>query len=228
MSLTDVLAWTGTLLGLVRTAPQTLVVYRTKNLNGLSVQSCLWLLVAALWWDLYALVLADLPLFASSLGATVAPILIWYQLTARNMVTRRDTGLLIGAGLSAVVLLPLGGVTAVGLLASGSTIVYAAPQLVKLVKTRDVAGVSLGTWVLTAVNTSIWAAYGLLTGLTPLVLPALVMLPTAMLVMTLHARQRVAARRTEPVDTTTADLVVLTPLMKAAAFADRVNTRHTW
>ena len=183
------LAWCGTALGLARTAPQLLVVLREKALDGLSVWSCTCLMLSMVWWDIYAIADGQVLLAVSSIGATIAPVLTLLILSRRGLVQRRHTLAVLGGSVLGLLCLPVS-VEFVGLVASGSTVLYAGPQLWRLIRTRDVRGVSAVTWGITAVNTSIWAAYGIREHLLPTVLPALILLPTAFLVMTLKLLSR--------------------------------------
>jgi len=178
------LAWCGTALGLARTTPQLLVVRREQALDGLSVWSCTCLMLSMVWWDIYSIAGANVPLAVSSVGSTIAPVLTLLILSRRGLVQRRHALAVLGGSVLGLLCL-LVSVEFVGLVASGSTVLYAGPQLWRLVRTRDVRGVSAVTWGITAVNTSIWAAYGIREQLLPTVLPALILLPTACLVMTL-------------------------------------------
>lgn len=187
MTTSALLAWCGTLLGLGRTVPQLLVVRRARSLDGLSINSCMGLVLSMLWWDIYAVGIMDVPLIVSSIGASAAPVLTWVILMRRGLTSNVHSAVIVvGATFGAASLVV--GAGFVGLLASGSTVLYTVPQFWRLLRTRDVRGVSTVTWALTAVNTSIWAAYGIREQLLPTVLPALLLLPTAGLVIGLKLR----------------------------------------
>jgi MtN3 and saliva related transmembrane protein len=53
-------------------------------------------------------------------------------------------------------------INAVGVAAALCSITSFAPQIVKLVKTRDASGVSLRTYAVTVVGFGLWITYGLL------------------------------------------------------------------
>ena len=136
------------------------------------------------WWCIYAFSVGDLPLVVSSLGASVPPLLTWVVLTRRGLTTPRHQ-IYLAAGTAVGVVSVFIGFNVVGLLASCSTVLYAVPQFWRVAKTRNVQGISAATWVLTGINTSVWAAYGLREHLIPNVLPALLLLPTAFLILAL-------------------------------------------
>lgn len=187
MTTSLLLAWFGTFLGLVRTIPQLLVTRREKNLSGLSVVGCLGVLVSMSWWCIYASSIRDLPLVVSSVGASVPPLLTWVVLTRRGLTTPRYQIYLV-VGVAVGVVSGFIGFNIVGLLASCSTILYTVPQFWRVAKTRNVQGISAATWVLTGINTSVWAAYGVREHLIPTVLPALLLLPAAFLILALKIR----------------------------------------
>lgn len=194
MTTSLLLAWFGTLLGLIRTIPQLLVTRRGKNLSGLSVVGCLGALISMSWWRIYASSIRDLPLEVSSIGASVPPLLTWVVLTRRGLTTpRHQIYLVVGIAVGVI-----SGFNVVGLLASCSTVLYAVPQFWRVAKTRNVQGVSAATWVLTGINTSVWAAYGVREHLIPTVLPALLLLPTAFLILALKIRDHRHARMCSP------------------------------
>ena len=57
------------------------------------------------------------------------------------------------------------------------------PQLLKLFRSPEVAGVSLMSWVIAFVATSSWTAYGIVVHKLPVVLPNVVMLPSSIAIV---------------------------------------------
>lgn len=57
----------------------------------------------------------------------------------------------------------------IGFGASATATVIMVPQAVKMIRTKDVRGVSLGMLVLYFVNCSLWLAYGWLLGAAPII-----------------------------------------------------------
>jgi MtN3 and saliva related transmembrane protein len=57
----------------------------------------------------------------------------------------------------------------IGNAASATAVVIMVPQVIKMVRTKDVRGLSLGMMVLYFVNCSLWLAYGRLLGAAPIV-----------------------------------------------------------
>lgn len=60
-------------------------------------------------------------------------------------------------------------VDAVGVAAALCSMTSFAPQIVKLVKTRDASGVSLRTYAVTVTGFCLWVVYGVLLGSWPVV-----------------------------------------------------------
>jgi uncharacterized protein with PQ loop repeat len=140
-----------------------------------------------LWWCIYAFLVGDIFLAVSSSGATIPPLLIWGVLSRKRLATTTHQAYL-AVGIAVGVVSGFIGFNVVGLLASSSTVLYAVPQFWRVAKTRNVQGISATTWVLTGINTSVWAAYGVCEHLLPTVLPALLLLPTAFLILVLKVR----------------------------------------
>lgn len=57
----------------------------------------------------------------------------------------------------------------IGNAASATAVVIMVPQVIKIIRTKDVRGLSLGMMVLYFVNCSLWLAYGWLIAAFPLV-----------------------------------------------------------
>lgn len=145
----------------------------------------------------YAFSISDLPLVVSSVGVSVPLLLTWVVLTRRALTTPRPRIYLV-VGIAVGLVSGFIGFNVVGLLASCSTVLYAVPQCWRVAKTRNVQGISAATWVLTGINTSVWAAYGVREHLIPTVLPALLLLPTAFLILALKIRDHRHARMCSP------------------------------
>jgi uncharacterized protein with PQ loop repeat len=178
---TAVVGWTATLLGFFRLAPQAVTTLRSRSVTGVSAMSTVFTVVSGVWWVLYGIALRDAPTSVSSVGALVAPCLCYlYLLRRRGLGTLHNTLLLGGVLFGALLLLP--GRHVLGLAASLSTVVSMLPQFVRIARTGDVAGLSEWTWGLTTANTILWAVYGSLVHSTPMMLPACVIVPGAVLI----------------------------------------------
>jgi|GEM_PF-110141 len=95
----------------------------------------------------------------------------------------------------------------VGALASIASIVSFTPQAWRIIKTRDVKGLSAATYSITVAGFVLWTTYGILLGKWPLIVTNLVclLLSLFILVMVLlprHKRDRVADAVDPAVSTT--------------------------
>jgi len=89
-------------------------------------------------------------------------------------------------------------VQTVGTLAAGASVASFMPQAWKIIRTRDVEGLSARMYVLTAAAFALWLAFGLLQNQWALIVPNALCFVTAtfiltMIVMPPRQRERVAA-----------------------------------
>jgi MtN3 and saliva related transmembrane protein len=176
-----ILGWSATLLGFLRLAPQALTILRSQTISGVSSASTVFTVVSGFWWVTYGVSLGDAPTSVSSLGALVAPCFCYVYLLRRGGVgILYNTILVLGVLFGVLLLLP--GAHVLGMAAAVSTVASMLPQFLRIARTGDVSGLSEWTWALTAPNTVLWAVYGTLVGSIPMVLPALVIIPGAVLI----------------------------------------------
>lgn len=175
------LGWIATFVGFARMYPQARTLARSGNVSGVSPWSVTLTVLSMAWWLIYCGAIADVPSTVSSVGSALAPIACLVILLRRGACGVRHVVFVIAGSLVGVLAL-LQGADLVGLLAAGSTMAYSVPQFYRLVRTRDVAGLSETSWALTAVNAGLWALYGYYISSTPLILPALITIPVAILV----------------------------------------------
>lgn len=79
---------------------------------------------------------------------------------------------------------------------SGAVFIY-VPQLVVALRSTDLHGVSLASWSIACVTSLCWAAYGALIHQPPVALPAIVMAPSAAIIVVQVARHRRATLSNE-------------------------------
>ena len=80
----------------------------------------------------------------------------------------------------------------VGDVAVGGSVALYLPQLAKVLRERDISGVSLTTWVLALFSAISWGAYGILIHKLPVFLPNVVMGPSSFVIVlrvALHPKQ---------------------------------------
>ena len=172
------LGWIATLVGLVRMYPQARTIASSPGVTGVSSWSVVLAVLSMAWWLIYCIAIADVPSSVSSAASAIAPIACLFLLGRRGMVRAAHLGLIGGGTLVGFVGLALG-ISVIGVMAAGSTMACALPQFARLVRTRDVTGLSESTWALTALNTVLWTLYGFHIKSIPLMLPALVTIPVA-------------------------------------------------
>lgn len=177
----SILGWIATLVGFNRMYPQARTIARSRSVSGVSCWSLSLTVLSMIWWLIYCVAIADLPSSVSSVGSAIAPVACLEFLRRHGAVRARHLALIALGGLAGGLAL-LAGTDVVGILAAGSTMAYAIPQFHRLVRTKDVSGLSEATWALTAFNTALWTLYGWYIQSIPLMLPALVSIPVAVAV----------------------------------------------
>lgn len=188
--LTEVVAVAATLSGLVRSWPQAFRVARQTDVRGVSGPTWLLALSNNITW-LIICVLEHVAVAALSnllnglAGATVLALLL-----RRG----RLPGWHLTATISAAVVVNVGTYVAIGpagpaVLGIGLAVVMFVPQAATVLR-RSAAGVSLLTWTLALITSSLWAVYGVLIESAVFVAPNAVMAPLAAVIV-----WRVAASR---------------------------------
>ncbi len=81
---------------------------------------------------------------------------------------------------------------AIGYLAAALTASSALPQLVQTVRTRDVRGISLASWLTLAAGVALWLVYGAAIGSGPLIVANGVALALDLTIIVLAFRHRTA------------------------------------
>ena len=92
--------------------------------------------------------------------------------------------------------------TLVGAAAAAASMASFSPQALKIIRTRDTAGISAAMYAVTVVGFALWAVYGVLLGQWPLIITNAVCLLLAAFILTmklLPARKRDAvAEKLDP------------------------------
>lgn len=82
-------------------------------------------------------------------------------------------------------------------IAVGGAVVIYLPQMMMTLRSRDLVGVSVVSWSLALITGVAWALYGILIHQPPVSLPAVVMIPTTLVILVQVARHRVRGRALE-------------------------------
>lgn len=197
---TSLLAVASPVLTVGRAVPQAVRLLRS-GASGVSVATWILILIVAELWCAYG-VLAHVP---AELGANVPNGLLALLIAVLVGHRRATTGrVLVGASLltaAAAALIAMSvhyGVSGlVGDVAVGGSVALYLPQLAKILRERDISGVSLTTWVLALLSAISWGAYGILIHKLPVFLPNVVIGPSSLVIVlrvALHPKQ--SGRRT--------------------------------
>lgn len=172
--------------------PQVVRLVRTGDVDGVSVPATLWASVAYVLWMIYG-GREGLPFVVlANLQATVGFGLVVLLAAGRRPV---PPAVWLTAALGAA-LLGVAAVaaptTAVGALAIAAGASGFVPQTIVALRDQDLSGLSITTYLLIALSTSVWAAYGIAEADPFLVAPTVLILPCALIIA---ARIRLTSRR---------------------------------
>ena len=149
-------------LGSGMALPQALKLARTQNVDGVSA---VWIGVSMainIWWTIYAVhesVWALLPVSLVSLALYSVMAVIYSRSIGRSALAGFAIGALV-LGMAPLPALLLAGWAAAGLAIGLSYGIQLAPAVVATYRTRDLSGVSPGTWIISLVEALLWLAYG--------------------------------------------------------------------
>jgi uncharacterized protein with PQ loop repeat len=79
-------------------------------------------------------------------------------------------------------------------IAVGGAVVIYLPQMMMTLRSKNLVGVSVVSWALALVTGLAWALYGLLIHQPPIALPAVVMIPTTLVILIQVTRHRLRGR----------------------------------
>jgi uncharacterized protein with PQ loop repeat len=153
---------TASVLGSGMALPQALKLARTQNVDGVSA---VWIGVSMavnVWWTVYALhesVWALLPVATGSLALYFGMGVIYLRSVGRSSLP----GFALGAfvlGMAPLPALLVAGWQAAGLAIGLSYGIQLAPAVFAAYRTRDLDGVSPGTWIMSLLEALLWLAYG--------------------------------------------------------------------
>lgn len=161
--LVTILAVIATLLGSAMALPQVRRIARTRRVEGVSA---VWIGVSVSlngWWIAYAWVtglwlLLPVSTFSALLYLAMAAFFV------RTVGRRGFGGLLLGAaglGMTPLPVLLLGGWTLAGLAVGLSYGLQLLPAVVGVLRTRQLAGVSVGTWAIAWLEAAMWLVVGI-------------------------------------------------------------------
>jgi uncharacterized protein with PQ loop repeat len=152
-----------TVLGVGRAVPQLLRLLRTRQTNGVSVDTAATSCIVSCSWAVYGL-WTNQPAMSMASGATsaifalITVLALRYGRRLRELrVTPLWLTVLVLAG-------AIGGATGLSLILPISVLAANLPQLRVARNEGNLADLSLGTWLLALTEGFVWGGYGLLVG----------------------------------------------------------------
>lgn len=161
MNFISMLGLTGTIIDLLRAAPQLIRLLRERKSFGVSVDSSGTSCVVSLGWTTYGIITHQT--FVALASGAIASLFFIITLAAlrlgRSAREFRIAPLWLVVLFSAVAFF---GKNGLGLMLSISALISNVPQIRVAYKEENLSGLSLGTWLLTLAGGLIWFVYGFL------------------------------------------------------------------
>lgn len=161
MNFISTLGLTGTIIDLLRAAPQLIRLLRERKSFGVSVDSSGTSCVVSLGWTTYGIITDQI--FVALASGAIASLFFIITLAAlrlgRSAREFRIAPLWLVVLFSAVAFF---GKNGLGLILSISALISNVPQIRVAYKEENLSGLSLGTWLLTLSGGLIWFVYGFL------------------------------------------------------------------
>lgn len=136
-------------------------------------------------------------IYANATFLIVAAYVVYVASRSQN-VLRRSGAICLGATTLAVII-SLSGVShhwrwILATIAVSGAVVFYLPQMMMTLRSRDLEGVSVVSWTLAFVTGLAWALYGVLIHQPPVALPAVVVIPTTLVILVQVSRHRLRGR----------------------------------
>ena len=161
MNFISTLGFAGTIIDLLRAAPQLVRLLRERKSFGVSVDTSGTSCVVSLGWTTYGIITNQI--FVALASGAIASFFFIITVAAlrlgRSAREFRVTPLWFIVLFSAVVFF---GKTGLGLMLSVSALISNVPQIRVAYKEENLSGLSLGTWLLTLSGGLVWLVYGIL------------------------------------------------------------------
>ena len=178
-----------TAIGLFRGVPQLLLLIRARDAHGVSLDTAATSSVVSCAWTAYGLLTEQYAVAVASgssaaVFAAVAIAALRFGRRAREVrVAWIWAVALAAAGIGA-------GARGLGLLLPVSVLIANVPQLVVAIRERDLRGLSLGTWLLSAAEGTAWGSYALAAVDRPIIVHATLQLTTSSVIVVLRHLKR--------------------------------------
>lgn len=181
----------GIFTGLARPLPQFVRLLKIRDAHGVSLDTAATSCVVSSAWATYG-VLADhgAVVLASGLSAALFVLIALLALSlGRHVSELRAAPIWL---VTVVAASALAGAAGLGVVLVVGALVANLPQVIVVFRERDLSGLSLSTWALTASDGATWCLYGLVTVDLPILVNNFFQLSTS---LTIVARQRLWQRR---------------------------------
>jgi len=208
ITVAGVLGITSPALTIALGAPQAARILRS-GAAGVSVATWIQALVLGELWAAYGF-LAHVPAeVVTNIPSGVLALAIVVLVARRAGATAKVLGITLALSVAAAAVVVSSALFQVPALLSVVAVVGAlglyVPQLVKIFRHQDFAGISLLSWAIAFVATCSWTAYGIVIHKLPVVVPNFVLLPSALAIVlrvaVLRRRGRAEEAVVMPVDT---------------------------
>ena len=161
MNFISTLGFTGTIIDLLRAAPQLMRLLRERKSFGVSVDTSGTSCVVSLGWTTYGIITDQI--FVAIASGAIASLFFIITVAAlrlgRSAREFRVTPLWLVVLFSVLIFF---GKNGLGLMLSISALISNVPQIRVAYKEENLSGLSLGTWLLTLSGGLVWFVYGFL------------------------------------------------------------------
>ena len=161
MNFISTLGFTGTIIDLLRAAPQLMRLLRERKSFGVSVDTSGTSCVVSLGWTTYGIITDQI--FVAIASGAIASLFFIVTVAAlrlgRSAREFRVTPLWLVVLFSVLIFF---GKNGLGLMLSISALISNVPQIRVAYKEENLSGLSLGTWLLTLSGGLVWFVYGFL------------------------------------------------------------------
>jgi uncharacterized protein with PQ loop repeat len=155
----ELLGWLASILFISRLLPQPIRLARTGLPEGVSPLAAINAVISETAWLIYGLQAGLVPVWAVSVAALIPGV--WTIVLLRRRTSAADVAR-AAVWLAVILAAWFGG--ALGVILGGSVLVSIGPQVWTAIRSSDLRGLSVFTWLLAIGDALLWGAYGLVVG----------------------------------------------------------------
>jgi uncharacterized protein with PQ loop repeat len=191
------IAWftvVGTAIGLVRAVPQLVRLLRARDAHGVSLDTAATSSIVSFAWAAYGILSGQLAvaLASGSTAVMFAAVTVAALRFGRRLRELRTTPVWLAVLVASGV---FGGARGLGLLLPVSVMVANVPQLRVVMRERDLTGLSVGTWLLSAAEGTVWGTYALFAADRSILVNGALQLATSAAIVAIRLARSPQARR---------------------------------